>query len=241
MDTAQSKVKLLGPAHAEVIHVERLKHAKLSCSSWILQAVSQGLELNHFRHLDVLDDTLTSVLTEVACIDSKAEAVSLRVKDFDVRQVVQLSHAFNLDELDEVTVLVSVTLVLVHMDSWFVALLDATDDELLGLLTILISDLKLRTVVKESVGHDSESLTENEAFFLGAAKLIDLDEALGAPEFLSDDNDVVVGNHLVCEIGDQVGLDIWVELAKLRHGSFCSSHVASITLLDVEVGAAVRN
>ena len=75
-----------------------------------------------------------------------------------MRQIIELSHTFNFGELDKVTILVSVTLVFVNVHSRVLTLLNSTHNELLGLLTILVRDAELRTVIKESVRRDTESL-----------------------------------------------------------------------------------
>ena len=241
VDGADSKVKILGSSHSEVVHVKRLKHAKGSASSRILSGRSEAFESKLLGDLDVLDKTLARVLTKVRSIDLKLEAVSTSVKDLDGTSIVEFGHTLDLREFNVVTILVSVALVLVHINSRLSTLVNAADDELAIRLTILISDGEIGAVVKEGVGRDTHGLGENEALSRCTSKVVDFSKASRAPEVLSDADDVEVLDHLVGKLGKDADLDVRVKLLELANACLSSGLVADVASGDVEVAALVSN
>ena len=173
MNGTDCQVKLLGPAHAKVVHVEGLEEAELGGGSWVLERISKALEGNRFRHLSVLDNTLASVSTKVGCIQSKTEAVCPCVVDLNGSSIIELSHALDFDELDVVAVLIRVSFVFMDHNLGVRTLFNAADNKLLSLLTILVCNHELRAVVEECIRSESESLSQNETHPVCSADFID--------------------------------------------------------------------
>lgn len=82
--------------------------------------------------------------------------------DLNWVDVVHFSHALNFDEFDKVSILIRVSLVFVHIDDSVLLLSDVGDNERLGLLSVVVSDDKIRSIVQEDIASSSQSLTKNE-------------------------------------------------------------------------------
>ena len=239
VDSANSEVKVLRSSHAEVVHVEWLEHAIGSAASGILSSRYEVFEGDLHGYIDILDETLTRVCTEVCSVEAELEAVGTGIEDLDGSSLIELCHALNLYELDVITVLISMALILVHVYHGVLTLLNAANNELAVGFTIFVGDGEVGTVVKEGVGRDTHSLCEDEALASGASELVDLGEASCAPEVLRDADHMEVRDHLVGELGEAFNLDVRVKLLELAHDSLSPGGVADVLLGDVEVAAEV--
>jgi len=151
-------MKVLRSSHAEVVHVKGLEHAECSACRGVMGSGEEVLESNLHGLVDVLNDSLAGVSGEVGGVEAQLEAVRASVEDLDGAGVINLGHTADLNELDEVTVLVSVALILVHVHGGVLTLFDAANNELTVGLTILVSDSEVGAIVKESVGGDTHGL-----------------------------------------------------------------------------------
>ena len=78
-----------------------------------------------------------------------------------MRDVIELSHSLNFDELDKVTILVLVALVFMDVHGGVLTLFDATDDILLCCFSVLVRDHEIVTIVQEGVAGKTQVLREN--------------------------------------------------------------------------------
>ena len=239
MAATDGQVQLLGTLHAEHVHIEGLKEAVFGRACRVHSGFVEALELDLLGHLVVFDDTLTGVRAKVACIQSESEVIGSGVKDLDRASFVQLRHALDLDELDVIAVLVSVSSVLMNVDSWVLALLDVRNDELLGGFAVFVFDSEVGAVVQEGVRAETERLAEDKANPVLSANLVDCPESFSGPHHLSDANDVVVCDHIVGELWEDIGSHVRVELTELGDRGLSSGRVRDVLLLDVKVGAHV--
>ena len=158
-----------------------------------------------------------------------------------MRQIIELSHAFNLCKLDKITVLVRVSLVLVDVHRWILTLLNAADNELFRCFSILVCHEEFSAVVQEGITGQTHVLGENEANFVLSAEIVDLHKSITVPEELSDANNIKLVNHVIAELVCDLDIHMRVKLLKLAYRCLSSCLVANIALTDVEVGTHVRD
>lgn len=186
MNTTKGKMENLRSSHTEVVHIKRLEHTEFSAHAGVRGCLLERLEFDARRYFSVLNSTLASVLTKVACVDLDLEAVSSAVKDLDGASIIELDHTLNLSKFDEISILVRVALIFVNHDLWVLLLLDSNNNELLGSFTVLISDHEVGTVVKEGIRGKTHVLTLNISNVVASAESIDLLASISSPEHLSD-------------------------------------------------------
>ena len=152
-----------------------------------------------------------------------------------MRNIVDLCHTFDFGELDIVTILVRMSLVFVDVDCWVLALLDAANDELLCLFSILVSHKEFRSVVQESITGQSQVLRENIANSILSAKFVDLDQSVRVPEVLSNANHIKLVNHVVVEFVCDLNIDVRVQFLQLSDRCLSSCLVSNVSFTDIEV------
>jgi hypothetical protein len=101
-------------------------------------------------HLHILNQSLSLVRGEIDRINLHLEAVTINYIYLSEWQAIELSHAFDLVELDVVSILESVALIFVHSDDARVSLRGIDDDERLGVFSIRIFDVEVNAIVQES-------------------------------------------------------------------------------------------
>ena len=109
-------------------------------------------------NLDVLNDTLSNVVTELCGVNIKLNPFNGCLTDFNRFCIVEFSHALNFSEDYMVSVLENVTLVLVHVDLGLFSFLNLHNDEVFGLFSIMVIDNVLVTIVNEGGAPWAESL-----------------------------------------------------------------------------------
>ena len=109
------------------------------------------MESDSFGNLDVLNKTLSSVSSEVRSVQSQSEAVSFGIIDLNVLLRIDLFHAFDFNELDIISVLVRVALILMHVHGGVLSVLNAANNELLCRFSILVRDHPLGAKIEEGI------------------------------------------------------------------------------------------
>lgn len=104
-----------------------------------------------FWNFNIFNQTLTSVVIEIPGVDINSDLSSGTASNKDRCGVVDLGHSFNLSENHVVTLLIRVSLVVMDCDLGLFTLFNQSNDELFGLLTIMISYHVFSSVVKEGI------------------------------------------------------------------------------------------
>ena len=161
-------------------------------------------------------------------------------------QLVDLGHALDFSQHNVVALLIRVALVLVNLNSSFFALLDEGHDELSGVLTVVIRDGMLLTVVEESDTESTGSGVEDIAGVVLSAELVETVRIaeLAVEQDLGLADDVrrgISGSGLELIERQRGNLNVGVELAELLDTSVGSADLADVLLLKVEVGTEVLN
>ena len=72
----------------------------------MLNRFSQAFVLELLWHFLVLNDSLSSVITESACVKLQFEVIGSAIGDLNRTSIVQLSHTFDLGKHDVISVFV---------------------------------------------------------------------------------------------------------------------------------------
>jgi hypothetical protein len=129
-------------------------------------------------HLNVLNQSLSLVRGEIRRIHLDLEAVTINYFYLSEWQAIELSHAFDLVELDVFSVLERVPLIFVHSDDAGVSLRGIDHDERLGVFTIRICDIEVDAVVQECETMGTVRLREDKSYFLFTTEIICLDHII---------------------------------------------------------------
>ena len=175
-DGSQGDVKLLGAA--EESKIWGLQHTVLRGGSRVVHALGKAVVAHLLGDLYVLDQTLSLVGGESGGINVDLETVSINDIYLSGWQAIELSHAFDLDELDVVAILELVALILMHSDDAGVGLGGIDDDERLGVFAIRISDVEVDAVVQERETLRTVRLREDESDFVLTTEIISLDHII---------------------------------------------------------------
>ena len=94
------------------------------------------------RPFDIFNHSLAPVLTKITRVNLYSEASSLAVKNLHtpVLEIIEFGHAFNLEELNIVAILVRMTRFFVQLYDWVHSLLNTNYYELLRGLSVLVSN-----------------------------------------------------------------------------------------------------
>ena len=175
-DGSQRDMKLLGaPEESEIW---RLQHTVLRGGSRVEQALGKAVVAHLLGHLHVLDQSLSLVGGETGRIHLHLEAETIDHIYLSGWQAIELSHAFDLVELDVVAILELVALILVDSDDAGVGLRGVDDDERLGVFAIRVIDVEVHAVVQESETMGTVRLREDESDFVFTTEIISLDHII---------------------------------------------------------------
>lgn len=114
--------------------------------------------------------------------------------------IVELGHAFNLSELDIVSVLEGVALIFVHCNNSLLILGNVRDNELLCLFSVRVVHLEFGTVVEEDVTACAESLSENHATIVTSDRIANVIDFLLAFVAKSGKNGLQVSKNYHVEV-----------------------------------------
>lgn len=240
----KTNMELVGAA--KLTEIGGVEEAKLSAGNGVREGLLPGVVRDFLGHLLVLDGTLTLVVRELGRIELKRKRVRLGADNLGRRQIVDLGHALNLGEHNIVTLLIGMALVLVHLNGRPLALLNEGDDELSGVLTVVVRDDVLLTVVKEGDTESTGRHVENVAAVVLSAELVEgvRIAELAIEKNLSLADDVRGGiSSRGLELIERKGgdLNVRVELSELLNASLGSTDLADMRLLKIEVGTEILN
>jgi len=136
-----------------VAHVRSLKHSVGWAVNWTQIAMCEAIKFGESRDFDVLNKTLSLVGWPLSRVEIDLERKGFTsVNNFNGLATVDLRlKSFNFLESYVITILIAVAFVLVDHYSGFLFIADRYDHEWFGVLTIVVKDLMVLTIVNKCV------------------------------------------------------------------------------------------
>ena len=159
-------------------------------------------------NLHVLNNTLSDVGAESSGVNVQLETITINDRNLSWWESVQLSHAFDFSELDEVSILEFMSLVFMDSDNSRVTLSHIHHDEWSRIFTISVVDNEAVTVVQENETARSECLAEDEASSLASAEVVSLHNLVNVLEDLCHAHYLVISHIFGGEVVDLLNSNV---------------------------------